>query len=92
MVQVYGAHLLRQAREDLDATADAAAPHRPALWAGAFVPACLSWTAMNAISDLDEAKNSLRRSATARRRDAAAGDDGAAGRTLAEIKTKDSPP
>ena len=40
---------------------------------------------MNATSDLDETKQSLRRSATARRRDAAAGDDGAAGRTLAEI-------
>ncbi len=40
---------------------------------------------MNATSDLDEAKQSLRRSATARRRDAAAGDDGAAGRLLAEI-------
>ena len=40
---------------------------------------------MSALTDLDEAKQSLRRSATARRRDAAAGDDGAAGRTLAEI-------
>lgn len=39
---------------------------------------------MNPTGDLDEAKQSLRRDATARRRDAAAGDDGSAGRLLAE--------
>jgi 5-formyltetrahydrofolate cyclo-ligase len=44
---------------------------------------------MDATSDLDEAKQSLRHRATARRRDAAAGDDGAAGRVLAEIVLAD---
>lgn len=42
---------------------------------------------MNAPGDLDEAKQSLRRDATARRRDAAAGDDGSAGRLLADVVT-----
>ncbi len=44
---------------------------------------------MNAVSDLDEAKQSLRRSATTRRREAAARDDGAAGRALAETVLRD---
>lgn len=84
VASVYGAHLLLQAREDSDNTAEAAAPDFPIDLPAARTRIVSMERSMSAANDLSRVKSDLRTQAMARRRTAALASDGSAGARIAD--------